>query len=168
MTLKLEDKKVIVAEVNDAASNAFSAVVADYRGLTVGQMTVLRAKARESNVYLRIVRNTLARRALEGTAFETLNETLVGPTIIGLSMSENDMGAAARLFSDFSKDNKALELKSGAYDGKLFVGAELDVLAKLPNREQALTMLVSVLQAPVSKLGRLLTALKEKNEEQAA
>ncbi|MEY1663196.1 50S ribosomal protein L10 [Isoalcanivorax beigongshangi] len=168
MTLKLEDKKVIVAEVNDAASNAFSAVVADYRGLTVGQMTALRAKARESNVYLRIVRNTLARRALEGTAFETLNETLVGPTIIGLSMSENDMGAAARLFSDFSKDNKALELKSGAYDGKLFVGAELDVLAKLPNREQALTMLVSVLQAPVSKLGRLLTALKEKNEEQAA
>ena len=168
MTLKLEDKKAIVAAVKDAADNAFSAVVADYRGLTVSQITTLRNQAREHNVYLRVVRNTLARRALEGTNFELLNDSLVGPTLIGMSMSENDMGAAARLFKDFAKDNTKLELKSGVFDGKLFTGNELDVLAKLPNREQALTTLVSLLQAPVSKFGRLMTALKEKNEEQAA
>ncbi|MDP2227348.1 MAG: 50S ribosomal protein L10 [Moraxellaceae bacterium] len=168
MTLRLEDKKEIVAAVNQAASGAFSAVVADYRGLTVGQMTKLRSQAREQNVYLRVVRNTLARRAFEGTDFAILAESLVGPTIIGLSMSENDMGAAARLFKDFAKENAKLELKSAAYDGKLFGAAEIDVLARLPNREQALTMLASVLQAPVSKFGRLLTALKEKNESQAA
>ena len=168
MTLRLEDKKEIVAAVNEAANNAFSAVVADYRGLTVSQLTQLRSKAREQNVYVRVVRNTLARRALEGTNFSVLNDALVGPSIIGLSMSVDDMGAAARLFKDFAKDNAKLELKVGAYEGKLFSGAEIDVLAKLPNREQALTMLASVLQAPVSKFGRLLTALKEKNEAQAA
>jgi large subunit ribosomal protein L10 len=115
-----------------------------------------------------VVRNTLARRALEGTNFALLNDALVGPNIIGLSMSEDDMGAAARLFKDFSKDNAQLEIKAGVYEGKLFSSTEVDVLAKLPNREQALTLLASVLQAPVSKLGRLLTALQEKNESQAA
>lgn len=168
MTLKLEDKKEIVAAVNKAASSAFSAVVADYRGLTVEQMTKLRSQAREQKVYLRVVRNTLARRALQGTAFEILSESLVGPTIIGLSMSEDDMGAAARLLKDFSKDNQKLEIKVAAYDGRLFAAQEVDVLAKLPNRTQALTMLVSVMQAPVSKFGRLLTALKEQKEGQAA
>lgn len=168
MTLRLEDKKEIVAAVNQAASGAFSAVVADYRGLTVEQMTKLRTKARENNVYLRVVRNTLARRAFEGTGFAILGDSLVGPTIIGLSMSENDMGAAARLFKDFAKENQQFELKTAAYDGKLFKASEIDVLASLPNREQALSMLASVLQAPVSKFGRLLTALKEKQEAQAA
>lgn len=168
MTLRLEDKKEIVAAVNQAAGSAFSAVVADYRGLTVAQLTELRSKAREQNVYLRVIRNTLARRALEGTNFELLKDSLVGPTIIAMSQSEDDMGAAARLFKDFAKDNDKLELKTGVYEGKLFSGAELDVLAKLPNREQALTMLVSVLQAPVSKFGRLLTALKEQQEGEAA
>ena len=168
MTLKLEDKKEIVAAVNKAASAAFSAVVADYRGLTVAQLTKLRAQARSQNVYLRVVRNTLARRALQGTAFEILDNSLVGPTIIGLSMSEDDMGAAARLLKEFAKDNQKLELKVAAYDGKLFVDQQIDVLAKLPNRTQALTMLVSVMQAPVSKFGRLLTAIKEQKEAQAA
>lgn len=168
MTLRLEDKKEIVAAVNQAAGSAFSAVVADYRGLTVAQLTELRSKAREQNVYLRVIRNTLARRALEGTNFELLKDSLVGPTIIAMSQSEDDMGAAARLFKDFAKDNDKLELKTGVYEGKLFSGAELDVLAKLPNREQALTLLVSVLQAPVSKFGRLLTALKEQQEGEAA
>lgn len=168
MTLRLEDKKEIVAAVNQAASGAFSAVVADYRGLTVGQLTKLRTKARENNVYLRVVRNTLARRAFEGTGFAILSDSLVGPTIIGLSMSENDMGAAARLFKEFAKDHQQLELKTAAYDGKLFVASEIDVLARLPNREQALSMLASVLQAPVSKFGRLFTALKEQKETQAA
>ena len=168
MALRLEDKKEIVAAVNQAAGSAFSAVVADYRGLTVAQLTQLRSEARKQNVYLRVIRNTLARRALEGTNFEQLKDSLVGPTISGLSMSEDDMGAAARLFKDFAKTNDKLEVKTGAYEGKLFSGQELDVLASLPNREQALTLLASVLQAPVSKFGRLLTALKEKNEEQAA
>lgn len=167
MTLRLEDKKEIVAEVNKAAAGAFAAVVADYRGLTVEKMTKLRSKARETNVYLRVVRNTLARRAFEGTDFAILSDSLVGPTIIGLSMSEEDMGAAARLFKDFAKDNQQLELKTAAFEGKLYGAKEIDVLANLPNRERALTMLASVLQAPVSKFGRLLTALKEQNEQAA-
>lgn len=168
VTLRLEDKKEIVVAVNKAASSAFSAVVADYRGLTVVQLTKLRSQAREQGVYLRVVRNTLARRAFEGTEFAILSDSLIGPSIIGLSMSENDMGAAARLFKDFAKDNAKLEVKTAAYDGKLFGPADIDVLAKLPNREQALTMLASVLQAPVSKFARLLTALKEQKEPQAA
>jgi len=168
VALRLEDKKEIVAAVNQAASGAFAAVVADYRGLTVEQLTKLRSQARENNVYLRVVRNTLARRALQGTAFEVLNESLVGPTIIGLSMSENDMGAAARLLKDFAKANEKLELKVAAYEGKVYAGAQIDLLASLPNRKQALTMLVSVMQAPVSKFGRLLTALQEQKQGQAA
>ncbi|HET8667340.1 MAG TPA: 50S ribosomal protein L10 [Terriglobales bacterium] len=164
MTLKLEDKKEIVAEVNKVASGAFSAVVANYRGITVGQLTKLRAKARENNVYVRVVRNTLARRAVEGTSFACLNDDLVGPTILGLSLSENDMGAAARLFKDFAKDNQKLEVTALALNGQRYEAKQIDVIASLPNREGALTMLASVLQAPVSKFGRLFTALKEKQE----
>lgn len=168
VTLKLDDKRQIVEAVNLAASSAFSAVVADYRGLTVDQLTRLRSVARSQQVYLRVVRNTLARRALRGTAFEVLSDSLVGPTILGLSMSESDMGAAARVLKDFAKDNQKLELKVAAYDGKLFVGQQINALASLPNRAQALTMLVSVMEAPVSKFGRLLTALKEQQEQKAA
>lgn len=167
MTLKLEDKKEIVAEVNQVASGAFSAVVANYRGLTVGQLTKLREKAREQQVYVRVVRNTLARRAVEGTSFACLNDDLVGPTIIGLSLSENDMGAAARLFKDFAKDNQKMEVMALALNGQRYDAKHIDVIASLPNREGALTMLASVLQAPVSKFGRLFTALKEKLEEAA-
>ena len=167
MTLKLEDKKEIVAEVNQVASGAFSAVVANYRGLTVGQLTKLREKAREQQVYVRVIRNTLARRAVEGTSFACLNDDLVGPTIIGLSLSENDMGAAARLFKDFAKDNQKMEVTALALNGQRYDAKQIDVIASLPNREGALTMLASVLQAPVSKFGRLFTALKEKLEEAA-
>lgn len=167
MALRLEDKKEIVAEVNEAASKAFSAVVADYQGLNVEQLTQLRVQARKNNVYLRIVRNTLAKRALEGTQFDILNDNLVGPTILGFSTSEDDMGAAARLFEDFAKTNKAFELKAAAFDGKVYLADQVSVIANLPNQEKALTMLASVLQAPISKLGRLLTALKEKNEQAA-
>ena len=167
MTLKLEDKKEIVAEVNQVASGAFSAVVANYRGLTVGQLTKLREKARDQQVYVRVVRNTLARRAVEGTSFACLNADLVGPTIIGLSLSENDMGAAARLFKDFAKDNQKMEVMALALNGQRYDAKQIDVIASLPNREGALTMLASVLQAPVSKFGRLFTALKEKLEEAA-
>lgn len=166
MTLRLEDKKEIVEAVNKAASGAFAAVVADYRGLTVGQLTQLRAKARSQDVYLRVVRNTLVRRALAGTSFEVLNDALVGPTIVALSLSENDMGAAARIFKDFLKDNpKApLSVKALSIDGKLYGASDIDVVASLPNREQALTMLASVLQAPISKFARLMTSVKEQKE----
>ncbi len=168
MALLIEDKKQIVTEVNEIASKAFSAVVADYQGLTVGQLTQLRVEARKLGVTTRIVRNTLAKRSFEGTQFDILNDDLVGPTILGFSTSEDDMGAAARLFEEFAKNNKAFELKAAAFDGKVYQGAEVSVIANLPNQEKALTMLASVLQAPISKLGRLITALKEKNEQEAA
>ncbi len=168
MTLRLEDKKEIVASVNQAASGAFSAVVADYRGLTVGQLTTLRQTARQQGVYLRVVRNTLARRAFEGTPFAILNDTLTGPSIIALALSENDMGAAARLLKDFAKDNAKLSIKSAAFDGKLYGADQIDVLATLPNLPTALSMLASVMQAPISKFARLMTALKEQKEESAA
>jgi|TARA_R110000823_G_scaffold212023_1_gene342238 large subunit ribosomal protein L10 len=166
VTLRLEDKKEIVVAVNKAASEAFAAVVADYRGLTVGQLTQLRAQARDKSVYLRVVRNTLARRAIAGTAFEVLDASLVGPTIIALSMDENDMGAAARIFQDFRKDfpKSPLAVKALSIDGKLYGAEDIDVVAKLPNREQALTMFASVLQAPISKFARLMTSVKEQKE----
>lgn len=168
MALLLENKKEIVAQVNETASNAFSAVVADYQGLNVEQLTQLRVEARKLGVNTRVVRNTLAKRALQGTQFDILSDNLVGPTILAFSTSEDDMGAAARLFEEFAKTNKAFELKAAAFDGKLYQGAEVSVIANLPNQEKALTMLANVLQAPISKLGRLITALKEKNEQEAA
>lgn len=168
MALRLEDKQEIVTAVNETAGKAFSAVVADYQGLSVEQLTQLRVQARQNNVYVRIVRNTLARRALQGTPFDILNDNLTGPTILGFSTSEDDMGAAARLFEDFAKTNKAFELKAAAFDGKVYGADQVSVIANLPNQEKALTMLANVLQAPISKLGRLLTALKEKNEQDAA
>ena len=168
MDLLIEDKKQIVAEVSDVAAKAFSVVVANYQGSSVEQLTQLRVEARKLGVTTRIVRNTLAKRALQDTQFNILNDDLVGPTILGFSTSEDDMGAAARLFEEFAKTNKAFELKAAAFDGKVYQGAEVSVIANLPNQEKALTMLASVLQAPISKLGRLITALKEKNESEAA
>ena len=167
MALLIEGKKQIVAEVSEVASKAFSVVVANYQGSSVEQLTTLRVEARKLGVTTRIVRNTLAKRALEGTQFDILNDNLVGPTILGFSTSEDDMGAAARLFEEFAKTNKAFELKAAAFDGKVYSGDEVSVIANLPNQEKALTMLASVLQAPISKLGRLLTALQEKNESEA-
>lgn len=152
MALGLEDKKAIVAEVNEAASSALSAVLADARGVDVESMTGLRKLARENQVYLRVVRNTLAKRAVEGTEFECVQETLVGPTIFGFSME--DPGAAARLFKDFAKDNENFEVKALAVGGKLLEASQIDALAKLPTRDQALAMLMSVMQAPVTKLAR--------------
>ncbi|WOE30634.1 MULTISPECIES: 50S ribosomal protein L10 [unclassified Acinetobacter] len=168
MALLIEGKKQIVAEVAEVASTAFAAVVADYQGLTVEQLTALRVEARKLGVHTRIVRNTLAKRALQDTQFTILNDHLVGPTILAFSTSEDDMGAAARLFEEFAKTHKVFELKAAAFDGQLYQGAEVSVIANLPNQEKALTMLANVLQAPISKLGRLITALKEKNESEAA
>ncbi|AMO58510.1 50S ribosomal protein L10 [Endozoicomonas montiporae] len=154
MALGLEDKKAIVAEVSEAAQSALSAVIADYRGLTVGQMTELRKQARDGGVYLKVVRNTLARRAVEGTEFECLQDVLVGPTV--LAFSQEDPGAAARLMKDFAKENKELEVKALSIAGQVLGAEQIDVLAKMPTLDQARAMLMSVMIAPVTKLARTL------------
>ena len=154
MALNLEDKKAIVAEVSQAAAGALSAVIANYRGLTVTQMTNLRKQAREQGVYLKVVRNTLARIAVRGTEFECLHDALVGPTILALSIE--DPGAAARLIKDYAKTNDKLEVKALAIGGVAYGAAEIDRLATLPTREQALGILAGTLQAPLSKFARTL------------
>ena len=150
MAIGLEDKKAIVAEVNETATSALSLVIADARGVTVANMTALRQSARDNAVVLRVVRNTLARRALTGTDFECASEALVGPSLLGFSME--DPGAAARLFKEFAKEQKNFEVKALAVSGQMLGADQLDVLAKLPTREQALSMLMSVMKAPVTKL----------------
>ena len=152
MALRLADKQAIVAEVNEAATNALSAVVSDYRGMTVEQMTKMRAKARESGVYLRVIRKTRARRAVEGTEYECLTETLVGPTMF--AFSQEDPGAAARLLKEYAKEFDALEVKALSIGGQLLGPGDLDRLASLPTRDEALALLMSVMQAPVTKLAR--------------
>jgi large subunit ribosomal protein L10 len=152
MALRLEEKQAIVAEVNQAAANALSAVVSDYRGLTVSQMTNLRVKARESGVYLRVIRNTLARRAVEGTEYECLQEAFTGPTL--LAFSNEDPGAAARLLKDYAKEHDALKVRALSVGGQLFGAQDIDRLAKLPTRDEALALLMAVMLAPVTKLAR--------------
>jgi large subunit ribosomal protein L10 len=150
VAIGLEDKKAIVAEVNETAISALSLVIADARGVTVGGMTALRKDARDSSVTLRVVRNTLAKRALEGTDYECVTDSLTGPSLFGFSME--DPGAAARLFKDFSKENKTFEVKALAVSGQMLGAEQLDVLAKLPTRDQALSLLMSVMKAPATKL----------------
>ena len=154
MPIALEDKKAIVADVNETAANALSLVIADARGVTVGAMDALRKQARENNVSLRVVRNTLAKRAVQGTEFECISEALVGPSIFGFSME--DPGAAARIFKDFAKEQENFEVKALSVGGQLLDAGQIDRLAKLPTRDQALGMLASVMIAPVTKLARTL------------
>ncbi len=154
MSLNLEQKKAVVAEVKEVASGALSAIAAEYSGLTVGDMTALRAEAREKGVTVRVVRNTLARRALEGTRFECMREGLVGPLM--LAFSQEDPGSAARLIGGFAKQNEKLVVKLVSVDGKLLDPGELKRLADLPTKEQAISMLMSVIKAPVEKLVRTL------------
>ena len=160
MPLNLEDKRAIVVSVNAAASEALSAVVADYRGLSVAEMTNLRLKARETGVYLKVVRNTLAKRAVAGTEYECLTDALVGPTV--LALSQEDPGAAARLIKDFAKDHDALEVKALAIGGVAYDAKDIDILAKLPTRDEAIAQLMSVMQAPVAKLVRTLNEVRGK------
>ena len=160
MALRLEQKQEIVAEVNDAATSALSAVLADYRGLTVAQMTDLRVKARETGVYLRVVRNTLVKRAVEGTEFECLNDALVGPTL--LAFSKEDPGAAARLLKDYVKDFEELGIKAVSIGGALLPADQIDQVAKLPTLDQARSMLMSVMQAPIVKLAQTVNEVPGK------
>jgi len=156
MALNLEDKKALVAEVAAVAQKAQSVVAAEYRGLTVGQMTELRAKARKQGVYMRVVKNTLARKALAGTLFETVGPKLKGPLV--LAFSKDDPGAAARVVKDFAKTNEKLVATLVSLGGQVLPGGDLDKVASLPTREQALSLLLGVLKAPVQKLAGTLAA----------
>ena len=152
MPIGLKEKQAIVAEVNDTASKALSAVIADYRGVSVDNMTSLRKKARDVGVQVRVIRNTLAKRAFEGTDFECMKEALLGPNIVAFSLE--DPGAGARIFKDFAKENGDFEIKALSVGGKLLPANQVDALAKLPTRDQALAMLMGVMQAPITKLVR--------------
>lgn len=154
MALNLENKKAIVAEVEQVASKAVSLVVADYRGLDVPAMTELRLKARQNGVDLRVVRNTLARRAVENTEFKCMQAALVGPLICGFAL--NEPGAAARLFKDFAKGRDTFQVKGLAVGGQYYGPEQLDAIASLPTKQEALGQLASVMLAPVTKLVRTL------------
>lgn len=154
MALNLEDKKSIVAEVSAVAASAHSAVAAEYRGLTVGEMTELRVKARNEGVYLRVVKNSLTKRAVEGTEFECMADSLVGPLI--MAFSQEDPGAAARLVKEFSKEHDKLIARVLAVGGEVLPVEQLERLSKLPNRDQAISMLMSVMKAPIEKFVRTL------------
>lgn len=167
MALRLEDKQAIVAEVNAVAKTALSAVAADSRGVTVGAMTELRAAARANDVYLRVVRNTLARRAVEGTDFACLTEVFSGPTI--LAFSNGHPGAAARLLKDFAKANETFEVKGLAFEGEFIESAQIDRLATLPTYDEAIAKLMATMkEAAAGKLVRTLAAIRDQKEESAA
>lgn len=154
MSLNLEAKKAIVEEVAEVAGNSPSAVAAEYRGLSVSDMTELRQSARDAGIYLRVVRNTLARRALEDTSFDCMREGLVGQLI--LAFSRDEPGAAAKVIRDFAKQNDKLIVKLVALEGKLLQPSDIDALASLPSKEQAISMLMGIMMAPVASLARTL------------
>ena len=154
MALNIEQKKAVVAEVAEAANTALAAVAAEYRGLTVEEMTELRAKAREDGVFLRVAKNTLVRRAVEGTEFECIQDSLTGPLLLAFSM--DDPGAAARLVKDYSKSHDNLVAKLVAVGGEAYDASELERLASLPTYDQAIAILMGVMKAPVEKFVRTL------------
>ena len=154
MSLNLEAKKAIVEEVAEVAGNSPSAVAAEYSGLSVSDMTDLRQSARDAGIYLRVVRNTLARRALEDTSFDCMREGLVGQLI--LAFSKDEPGAAAKVVRDFAKKNDKLVVKLVVLGGKLLQPSDIDALANLPSKEQAISMLMGMMIAPVASLARTL------------
>ncbi len=177
MPIGLKEKQAIVAEVNETASQALSAVMADYRGVSVDDMTALRKQAREAGVQVRVIRNTLARRAFEGTEYECMNEVMLGPNILAFSLE--DPGAGARVFKDFAKENEDFEIKALSVGGKLLPADQIDALAKLPTRDEAIAMLMAVMQAPITKLAstlndvpgkvtRVVAAVRDQKQEAAA
>ncbi|MCR4553395.1 MAG: 50S ribosomal protein L10 [Succinivibrionaceae bacterium] len=164
MALNLEDKQEIVKEVSEAAKEALSAVVADSRGVTAVKMDALRKQGREAGVYMRVVRNTLLRRVVEGTQFECIKDVLTGPSIIAFS-NENP-GAAARIFKEFAKKEEKFTIKGGAFEGEFISAANIDVLASLPTYEEAIARLMSVMkEAAAGKLVRVIDAVRVQKEE---
>jgi large subunit ribosomal protein L10 len=174
MALRLEDKKTLVKEVNAVAGDSVTAVAAEYRGLSVAEMTELRKEARNAGVYMRVVKNTLARRAVEGTEFECMRDTLKGPIL--LAFAKDDPGAAARVIKDFAKGHDALQAVSLSAGGQLLPGSDLAKLASLPTLDQARAMMLGVLLAPMTKLvgtlaeapAMLVRTLGARSEQEAA
>lgn len=163
MALNLQDKQAIVAEVNEVAKGALSAVIADSRGVSVAKMTELRKASRDAGVYVRVVRNTLLRRVVAGTPFECLTDTFVGPTLVAFSTEHP--GAGARLFKAFAKENPKFEVKAAAFEGELIQAADIDRLATLPTYEEAIARLMATMkEASAGKLVRTLAALRDSKE----
>jgi large subunit ribosomal protein L10 len=163
VALGLEDKKAIVAEVQEAANSALSAVVADSRGVEVGDMTALRKEAREAGVWLKVVRNTLAKRAVEGTDYACLQDTFKGPSIIAFSTEHP--GAGARILKDFAKGNDNFELKAAAFEGEI---VDVAMLASLPTYDEAIAKLMACMkEAAAGKLVRTIAAVRDQKEEAA-
>jgi large subunit ribosomal protein L10 len=156
VALNLEGKKAVVAEVAEVASNAYSAVAAEYHGLSVSEMTALRVEARKHNVYIRVIRNTLAKRAVEGTDFACMQEGMTGPLVYGFS--QEDPGAVARVMGDFAKANNKLEIKLVSLGGKLLPASDIERLAKMPTKDQAIAILMGTMKAPIEKFVRTLIA----------
>lgn len=159
MALNLTQKQDVVAEVAEIAAKAHSLIAAEYAGTTVAQMTAMRKKARESGVYLKVVKNTLASRAVAGTEYEVVQDKLVGPLLYAFSIEEP--GAAGRLIKEFAKGNDKLQAKVVAVGGQLYPGSHVEVLASLPTRDQALAMLARVLAEPASMLARAIKAVAD-------
>ena len=160
MALNLSQKQQVVAELAEVAASAHSLVAAEYAGTTVGQMTAMRKKARESGVFLKVIKNSLASRAVAGTEYECVKDALVGPLLY--AFSQEDPGAAGRLIKEFAKSNDKLQPKLVAVGGQLYPASHVDVLASLPTREQALAMLARVLAEPASMFARAIKAVGDK------
>jgi large subunit ribosomal protein L10 len=165
LSLNLNDKKAVVAEISAKVATAQTIVVAEYRGIQVGHLTQLRANARTQGVYLRVLKNTLARRAVEGTAFADLAKDMTGPLIYSIS---EDAVAAAKVINDFAKTNDKLVVKAGSFAGKSLDKAAVQALANIPSREVLLAQVVGMMQAPISGFVRGLAALAAKKEAEAA
>ena len=159
MGLSLEQKQAMVSEVSAELKGAQSVIVAEYRGLDVGRVTQLRAKARKSGLYLRVLKNTLARRAVQGTPFEKLTDQLVGPLMYGIS---KDPVAGAKVLSEFAKDNEAFVIKAGAMPNTMMSAKDVKALALLPSREELLSKLLGTMQAPLAKLVRTMNEVPGK------
>lgn len=165
MGLNLDDKKAVVAEVSAEVANAQTIAIAEYRGIEVGHLTKLRAQARDAGVYLRVLKNTLVRRAVADTPFAGLADQMVGPLIYGIS---TDPVAAAKVLNDFAKTNDKLVIKAGCYSGNVLDKAGVQALASIPSRDELLARLLGVMQAPVSGMAGCLAALAKQREETAA
>ena len=166
MALNLSQKQEVVAELAQVAAKAHSLVAAEYAGITVGQMTAMRKKARETGVFLKVVKNTLASRAVVGTEFECVKDALVGPLLYAFSTEEP--GAAGRLIKEFAKTNDKLQAKVVSMSGKLMPGSDLEKLASLPTRDQAISMFLSVLVEPATRFARVVKAIGDQKEGAAA
>ena len=165
MSLNIETKKAAVEEISAGIANAQTMVIAEYRGISVASMTELRANARKEGVYLRVLKNTLARRAVEGTSFAGLADQMVGPLVYAAS---EDAVAAAKVLHQFAKKDDKIVIKAGSYNGGVLNVAQVGELASIPSREELLSKLLFVMQSPVSGFARALAALAEKKESETA